>query len=259
MGSRLPPHRSLSDHLTSRSDPRRAVPPLPSHTAAPRPAERLGRGQRQDLCRAARLPRDRDDERRGRSFARLGGRRASAGRGDAEGRRADRPRGRRSRHRRPRGRLRRPAAHRGGRGRDRRGRDQPRGLARRGRDGADRPADRDHSRHARGCARRWCSTRASTSSSPARAGSRRRSSAATPTWPPAPTASIRSSRRSRRSARSRRGSAGPVNVLARPENPRLQELEELGVARVTFGPALASAALAEASRLAAAALLAARS
>ncbi len=55
------------------------------------------------------------------------------------------------------------------------------------------------------------------------------------------------------------GITGPVNVLARPENPRLQELEELGVARVTFGPALASAALAEASRLAAAALLAARS
>ena len=55
------------------------------------------------------------------------------------------------------------------------------------------------------------------------------------------------------------GITGPVNVLALPENPRLQELEELGVARVTFGPALASAALAEASRLAAAALLAARS
>ena len=55
------------------------------------------------------------------------------------------------------------------------------------------------------------------------------------------------------------GISGPVNVLARPENPRLEELEELGVARVTFGPALASAALAEASRLAAAALLAARS
>jgi 2-methylisocitrate lyase-like PEP mutase family enzyme len=55
------------------------------------------------------------------------------------------------------------------------------------------------------------------------------------------------------------GIAGPVNVLTRPHNPRLEELEELGIARVTFGPALAAAALAEASRLASAALLAARS
>ena len=31
------------------------------------------------------------------------------------------------------------------------------------------------------------------------------------------------------------GIDGPVNVLARPDNPRLEELEELGVARVTFG------------------------
>jgi len=50
------------------------------------------------------------------------------------------------------------------------------------------------------------------------------------------------------------GIAGPVNVLASPEDPKLAELERLGVTRVTFGSGLAPAALAEASRLAAAAL-----
>jgi 2-methylisocitrate lyase-like PEP mutase family enzyme len=50
------------------------------------------------------------------------------------------------------------------------------------------------------------------------------------------------------------GIEGPVNVLASPASPRLDELERLGVTRVTFGSALASAALAEAGRLAAAAL-----
>lgn len=50
------------------------------------------------------------------------------------------------------------------------------------------------------------------------------------------------------------GIPGPVNVLARPEAPRLEELERLGVARVTFGSGLSQAALDEATRLAAAAL-----
>ncbi len=55
------------------------------------------------------------------------------------------------------------------------------------------------------------------------------------------------------------GIDGPVNMLARTDDPRLEELDELGVARVTFGSGLASAALAEASRIAAAALRATRS
>ena len=47
---------------------------------------------------------------------------------------------------------------------------------------------------------------------------------------------------------------GPVNVIAEPESPRLDELARLGVTRVTFGSGLARVALAEAARLAAAAL-----
>lgn len=50
------------------------------------------------------------------------------------------------------------------------------------------------------------------------------------------------------------GIAGPVNVLAVPANPQIAELERLGVTRVTFGSGLAVVALAEAARLAAAAL-----
>jgi 2-methylisocitrate lyase-like PEP mutase family enzyme len=50
------------------------------------------------------------------------------------------------------------------------------------------------------------------------------------------------------------GIDGPVNVVTDPASPRLEELERLGVARVTFGPRLATAALAEALRLAGAAL-----
>ena len=50
------------------------------------------------------------------------------------------------------------------------------------------------------------------------------------------------------------GINGPVNVLVSPHDPPLAELERLGVARVTFGTGLASEALREASRLAAAAL-----
>lgn len=55
------------------------------------------------------------------------------------------------------------------------------------------------------------------------------------------------------------GIEGPVNVLARTDDPRLEELEQLGVTRVTFGSGLAAAALAEASRIAAAALRATHS
>ena len=47
---------------------------------------------------------------------------------------------------------------------------------------------------------------------------------------------------------------GPVNVLAPVAAPRLDELERLGVTRVTFGSGLAGAALAEAGRLAGEAL-----
>jgi 2-methylisocitrate lyase-like PEP mutase family enzyme len=47
---------------------------------------------------------------------------------------------------------------------------------------------------------------------------------------------------------------GPVNVAASAQEPRLDELEALGVRRVSFGPGLARAAVAEATRLVAAAL-----
>ena len=47
---------------------------------------------------------------------------------------------------------------------------------------------------------------------------------------------------------------GPVNVLTLPETPPPGELERLGVARITFGPQLATAAYAEAARIAGAAL-----
>ncbi|HWE81804.1 MAG TPA: isocitrate lyase/phosphoenolpyruvate mutase family protein [Gaiellaceae bacterium] len=50
------------------------------------------------------------------------------------------------------------------------------------------------------------------------------------------------------------GIGGPLNILVPVEEPRLDELEALGVARVTFGPRLATAALDEATRLAGAAL-----
>jgi 2-methylisocitrate lyase-like PEP mutase family enzyme len=50
------------------------------------------------------------------------------------------------------------------------------------------------------------------------------------------------------------GIAGPVNVAASAREPRLEELEALGVKRVSFGPSLATAALAEATRLVRAAL-----
>ena len=50
------------------------------------------------------------------------------------------------------------------------------------------------------------------------------------------------------------GIGGPVNVAASPLEPRLDELEALGVKRVSFGPGLARAALAEATRLVAVAL-----
>jgi len=46
------------------------------------------------------------------------------------------------------------------------------------------------------------------------------------------------------------GIRGPVNVMASPQSPRLDELERLGVTRVTFGSGLAAAALGEATRLA---------
>ena len=45
------------------------------------------------------------------------------------------------------------------------------------------------------------------------------------------------------------GIDGPVNVIASPQEPRLEELERFGVTRVTFGSGLAAAALGEATRL----------
>ncbi|HEX4521154.1 MAG TPA: isocitrate lyase/phosphoenolpyruvate mutase family protein [Gaiellaceae bacterium] len=48
--------------------------------------------------------------------------------------------------------------------------------------------------------------------------------------------------------------AGAVNVLVDPADPKVDELERLGVARISFGPRLATAALAEATRLAALAM-----
>jgi len=50
--------------------------------------------------------------------------------------------------------------------------------------------------------------------------------------------------------------AGPVNVMLAPGMPSPAELEQLGVARVTFGSGLASIAYAEAARVAAEALVA---
>jgi 2-methylisocitrate lyase-like PEP mutase family enzyme len=50
------------------------------------------------------------------------------------------------------------------------------------------------------------------------------------------------------------GIDGPINVLVSPRDPPLAELARLGVARVTFGAGLATVALEEASRLAAAAI-----
>jgi 2-methylisocitrate lyase-like PEP mutase family enzyme len=50
---------------------------------------------------------------------------------------------------------------------------------------------------------------------------------------------------------------GPVNVVATPGTPPPAELEQLGVARMTWGPMLASAAYAEAARIAGEALAAA--
>jgi 2-methylisocitrate lyase-like PEP mutase family enzyme len=50
------------------------------------------------------------------------------------------------------------------------------------------------------------------------------------------------------------GSEGPVNLIVPVHDPPLAELERVGVARVSFGPRLASAALDEAARLAAALL-----
>jgi len=47
---------------------------------------------------------------------------------------------------------------------------------------------------------------------------------------------------------------GPVNVIAEPDTPPPSELQELGVARMTWGSNLASAAYAEAARIAASAL-----
>jgi 2-methylisocitrate lyase-like PEP mutase family enzyme len=48
--------------------------------------------------------------------------------------------------------------------------------------------------------------------------------------------------------------AGPVNILFGPESPGLDELEQLGVARVTFGSGLAGVALTAATRVAGVAL-----
>jgi 2-methylisocitrate lyase-like PEP mutase family enzyme len=47
---------------------------------------------------------------------------------------------------------------------------------------------------------------------------------------------------------------GPINVIAEPETPSPAELQELGVARMTWGSNLATAAYAEAVRVAASAL-----
>jgi 2-methylisocitrate lyase-like PEP mutase family enzyme len=54
------------------------------------------------------------------------------------------------------------------------------------------------------------------------------------------------------------GIDGPVNILVAPREPPLEELERLGVARVTFGSGLARVALDEAALLAASALAAGR-
>ena len=51
-----------------------------------------------------------------------------------------------------------------------------------------------------------------------------------------------------------KGINGPVNILFSPESPGLDELEQLGVARVTFGAGLAAVALTAATRVAAVAL-----
>jgi 2-methylisocitrate lyase-like PEP mutase family enzyme len=51
-----------------------------------------------------------------------------------------------------------------------------------------------------------------------------------------------------------RGIRGPVNVLLTPRAPSVADLAKLGVARATWGAGLAHAALAEAARIAAAAL-----
>jgi 2-methylisocitrate lyase-like PEP mutase family enzyme len=48
---------------------------------------------------------------------------------------------------------------------------------------------------------------------------------------------------------------GPINVGVRPGGPEPYELQNLGVARMTWGPGLATAAYAEAARIAAAALV----
>ncbi len=48
---------------------------------------------------------------------------------------------------------------------------------------------------------------------------------------------------------------GPINVIAEPSTPAPSELQELGVARMTWGSNLATAAYAEAVRIAAAALM----
>jgi 2-methylisocitrate lyase-like PEP mutase family enzyme len=50
------------------------------------------------------------------------------------------------------------------------------------------------------------------------------------------------------------GIAGPVNILFGPESPGLDELEQLGVARVSFGTGLAVVALTAAMRVASRAL-----
>jgi 2-methylisocitrate lyase-like PEP mutase family enzyme len=47
---------------------------------------------------------------------------------------------------------------------------------------------------------------------------------------------------------------GPINVLLTPNGPSATELEELGVARATWGSGLAALAYSEAVRVAAAAL-----
>ena len=50
------------------------------------------------------------------------------------------------------------------------------------------------------------------------------------------------------------GIEGPINILFGPDSPGLDELEQLGVTRVTFGSGLAVVALTEAARLAGLAL-----